>query len=74
VVRVLAVVAESDGSARKLHAPPRVRASQGTTGAEPEDGEGVGGLNKSDDAGEPMARDPAEQRQPVPQANYRSET
>ena len=33
--------------------------------------EGIGGLNKSKDAGELVARDPAEQRQPVPRVNFR---
>lgn len=46
---------------------------QGKTRAEAEGGEGVGGPNRSKDAGERVAADPAEQRGPVSEESFRRE-
>ena len=48
---------------RSLHLG--VGQKQGTTGAEAEADVGVGGLHRSEEVGERMAADPAEQRRPV---------
>lgn len=53
---------------------PRVGAGKGRPESATDGDGGVGGLNKSKDAGELVARDPAEQRQPVPRANFRRAT
>jgi hypothetical protein len=62
---------EDDATKKRTRAA--VGRRQGTTGAEADGDEGVGGPRTSDEAGKRLAPKPAEQRRPVSETSSRRE-